>query len=462
MKKRKFAVAGLVLVFTVASGVPQADIGAAPPSAVGASATGDPVLAWNEITGHSMITAGISPVGDPMHESRIYAMVHIAVHDALNAIKRRSRPYALDLGPMPAASPDAAAAAAAHDVLVAVLRQLPAEVAPGIQKAVDEVDAAYDAALADVTAGNPKTQGVYIGQAAAAAILALRVTDGSDTEFFDHTPIVNPQPGDFRWVDDNDFQVLPGWAKVTPFVMTSPSQLRPPPPYDLRSKKYAIDFNELKELGDIDSKTRNADQTEIAFFWFENSPFKWNRIARTVSTSAGLGVWENARLFALLNVAEADGYIGNWESKQFYNRWRPSTAVHLADIDGNPLTTADKTWVPLWGSSGGTPEYDSGHTIEGAAAATVLADVLGTDNVSFTDCSTSFVVSRVTDFTPEDNCDGAHPITRDYTSFSQAAWENGNSRIYVGWHFRNAVESGFRHGTKLGSRAVNHFFRPTH
>ena len=167
-------------------------------------------------------------------------------------------------------------------------------------------------------------------------------------------------------------------------------------------------------------------------------------------------MWANARLFGLLNVALADGYIANWNTKRHYNRWRPETAIRLADTDGNPATIADPDWVPLWGSSGAGPEYDSGHTIEGAAAAVVLADVLGTDDVAFDVCSYSFVIE------PESNCDGATPVVRSYDSFSEAAVENGLSRIWVGWHFRNAVEMGYQHGERIAHRALHHAFQPVH
>jgi hypothetical protein len=459
--KKKHAIAGVVLLFTMATGLPQVADGAQPHKH--AHPRADAVLTWNEITTHAGITAGISPGGSPMHESRMYAMEQIAVHDALNAIQRRSRPYAFDPSErVPGASAEAAVAAAAHDVLVPVLEQLPADpFGPGIVPAVAEVDAAYTVALAAIPDGQPKEQGVTLGQLSAAAILARRATDNSNMLFFDKTPIKNPKPGDFRWVKGAPFWVVPNWADVTPFVMTSGSQLRPPQPYDLTSAAYARDFNELKGLGSIKSTTRTKKQTEIAFYWFENSPMKWNRIARTVSVKKGLDMWDNARLFALLDVAEADGYIGNWESKRFYDRWRPETAVRLADIDGNPLTVADKDWLPLWGSSGATPEYDSGHTIEGAAAAVVLADVFGSDRVSFKDCSYTFKEWAPTKLSAENNCDGKHPIFRRYHSFSQAAHENGVSRIYVGWHFRNAVENGYVHGTQLGNLAVNGFFQPT-
>jgi len=402
------------------------------------------------------VTSGISPLFDPLHESRLYAMVHIAVNDALNAIQRRDRPYALDIGTFPGASPEAAVATAAHDVLVPVLQELPDAFAAGIAPAVQEVDDAYTAALGAIPAGRAKTQGVEIGKAAAAVIVAARSDDGADTKFFDDTKPKSNAPGAFQFVDGAPFQVAPGWANLTPFVMTKPSQFRPPPPYALTSKKYAADFNELKEFGRLGPSARNAEQTEIAFFWFEASPMRWNRIARTVSEQVGLKLWDTARLFGLLNIALADGYVGNWDSKQFYNRWRPETAVRQADSDGNPDTIAESTWKPLWGSSGATPEYDSGHTIEGSAAAVVLADVFGTDAMNFSVCSYTFENS------PENNCGGTAEILRHYTSFSQASDENGVSRIYVGWHFRNAVEAGHKHGTQIGNRAVHHFFQPVH
>ena len=202
-----------------------------------------------------------------------------------NAIKRRSRPYAVDLGRVPSASPQAAVATAAHDVLVPALRQLPAPPAAGIPAAVAQVDSAYTAALAELPDGKRKRQGVSLGRAAAAAINAMRAGDGADTPFFDYTPITNPAPGDFQWVAGADFQVVTNWGDVTPFVMTSGDQLRPPPPHALTSVQYAADFNELKELGSLTSTTRTRTQTEIALFWYESSPMRWNRIARTVSAS---------------------------------------------------------------------------------------------------------------------------------------------------------------------------------
>jgi hypothetical protein len=434
--------------------VPTRAAPATPAVAVG----GDAVLTWNEITAEATVRSGIAPLFDPLHESRIYAMVHIAVHDALNGIQRRSRPYAIDLRRLPGASPEAAVATAAHDVLVAVLDELPPEFADGIQPAVDYVNGQYSGALAAIPKDAARRQGVALGRAAAAAVVASRVDDGADTPFFDKTAIA-PAPGHFQWVQGADFNVAPGWADVTPFVMARPAQFRPRPPVSLTSTKYADDFNELKSLGSIASTTRDANQTEAAIFWFEASPMRWNRIARTVSAGRGLDLWANARLFGLLNISLADGYIGNWESKRHYDRWRPETAVRRADTDGNPHTTADPGWTPLWGSSGATPEYDSGHTIEGAAAAVVLANVFGTDAVPFDVCSYSFMKPDGKPDT-EKNCGGPKAVVRHFLSFSHAADENGLSRIWIGWHFRNAVEAGHKHGAQIANRALSRYFRP--
>jgi hypothetical protein len=150
-------------------------------------------------------------------------------------------------------------------------------------------------------------------------------------------------------------------------------------------------------------------------------------------------------------MALADGYIGNWDAKYHYDAWRTETAIRHADIDDNANTEADPGWTPLWGSSGATPEHDSGHAIEGAAAATVLAHVLGTDDVTFAVCSYTL---------PSGGCGEGSPTLRTYTSFSQAALENGESRIWIGWHFRLAVEYGLEHGHKIGTRAVEHFLEP--
>jgi PAP2 superfamily len=454
MKKRARAVLSLsVCVAVVVPSLAAEQPGLAAP---GQQVPGhDAVTAWNSNAVQAAFAAGITPFFDPLHESRLYAMMHIAVHDALNAIERRSQPYALDVRVAPGASADAAVAAAARDVLLPELRNLPDIFTPDqITAAVEGVEADYAAALAAIPSGPPKDQGIAIGQAAAAAILAVRQGDGSDTEFLDFAYPQGDEPGEFRFVDGSPFAVAPEWDKVTPFVLRDGSQFRPPPPYDVTGRKYAADFNELKRLGGDGITTpsaRTVAETEIARFWFESSPLMWNQIARTVSASADLDLWENARLFGLLNMALADGYIGNWDAKHFYNRWRPETAVRLGDTDGNPRTDGDPMWTPLI-ATGATPEYDSGHSIEGGAAARVLSRFFGTDRLTFSVCSFTMPTGS--------SCTDPTPTFRTFTSFSQAAAENGHSRILVGWHFRNAVERGIAHGHKIGNRAVSLFMRP--
>ena len=222
----------------------------------------------------------------------------------------------------------------------------------------------------------------------------------------------------------------------------------------MKSAKYASDFNEIKLFGGDDVTTpsaRTPDQTEIGLFWIESSPLSWNRIARQVSESRGLSLWENARLFALLNLAMADGYVASWETKYHYNFWRPVTAIQLADTDGNPDTLADPNWTPLQ-LTYPMPDYDSGHAVQGGVAAQVLKDFFGTDTIAFTACSLTLPAGS--------RCGEGGAVLRVYSSFSQAADENGVSRILIGIHFRDGVEQGIRHGRRIGQFTVNRVLRP--
>jgi hypothetical protein len=417
------------------------------------TATADAVTDWNARAGKAALAACIAPADDPLHESRLYAMMHIAIHDALNAIDRRSRPYAYDARVASWTSADAAVAAAARDVLVTELGRLPfppACVTAGIASA----EADYVTALAAIQGGDPKTQGVALGKAAAAAIIARRAADGSDTPLMDFDFLQGVNPGEYRFTPDVDFVFAPGWADVTPFVLNHPSQFRPRPPYPVTGKHYAADYNEIKVIGGDNMttpSTRTPDQTEIGRFWIESSPLSWNRLTRSVSASQGLELWENARLFGLLNLALADGYIGSWEAKYHYSFWRPVTAIHTGDSDGNPDTVGDPSWTPLqWTYP--IPDYDSGHATEGGAAAEVLKQFFGTDEIAFSACSLTLPAGS--------RCTDAAPVFRSYTTFSEAADENALSRILIGIHFRHAVEAGTEHGRKIGTRAVNLFMRP--
>ncbi|MEJ7810035.1 MAG: vanadium-dependent haloperoxidase [Gemmatimonadaceae bacterium] len=413
------------------------------------------VLTWNATAGEAALAACIAPTDDPLHESHLYATMHVAVHDALNAIDRRSRPYALAARIRGPASPEAAVAAAAREVLVTLIGQIPAPFPRAcVEAGIASVQADYAAALGAIPDGAAKTEGLRIGRAAAAAILALRAGDGSDTPLLDFAYPQGTGPGEYRFTPGFSFVFGPGWADVTPFVLRKSSQFRPGPPYAVTSRRYAADFNEIKTLGGDGVTTpsaRTADETEIALFWVESAPLQWNRIARTVAVQRGLDLWESARLFGLLNMALADGYVASFDTKRHYNFWRPVTAVRLADSDGNPNTEADPTWTPLVPTPPVT-EYESAHAIEGSAAAQVLRRFFGTDRIRFTTCSLTLPAGS--------RCSDESPVLRSYRSFSQAGEENGLSRILVGFHFRKAVEEGIARGRKIGDYAVDRFLRP--
>ena len=407
---------GLILLLTPATASAKHMTATA---AVGA----DAVIAWNENAGEAATVACLAPLNDPLHESRIYAAMHVAIHDALNAIDRRSRPYVFDGGPNPGASPDAAVAAAARDVLVALIAQLPLELFTQscIDAGIGSVETDYDAALGALPDDQAKVQGIAVGQAAAAAILALRATDGAVGPFLNFACPQNTDPGEYQCTPGTPFIAFEVWANVTPFVLKDSSQFRPGPPYAVDRKKYTADYNEVKALGGDGITTpslRTADQTEIALFWYESSPLKWNRIARTISADRGLDLWENARLFGLLNIALADGYIAMANSKNHYNYWRPVTAIQNGDTDGNPNTTGDPAWTPLRPTPP-NQDYASGHSIEGGAAAEVLKQFFGTDAVSFQDCGVTLPAGST--------CADASPVMRSYSSFSEAAAENAYS-----------------------------------
>jgi hypothetical protein len=426
-------------------------------TASGPGAGPNAVTAWNANAGEASVAACFIGGYGPQ-EARMYAMMHVAIHDALNAIDLRSRPYAASLRAAPGASPDAAIATASRDVLVPVLGSfsffLPANC---ISAGVASVEADYSAALAAIPNGTAKTRGVALGHAAAAAILALRSEDGFDTPTVDPNYQEGMAPGEYRYTPGFPFAFAPHLGEdLTPFVLKDGSQFRPGPPYSLTSRKYAADVNEVQRLGGDGVTTpsaRTADQTQIARFWLESSPLLWNRLTRSVATAENLDLWESARLYGLLNIALSDGYVGTFETKYHYRFWRPVTAIRLAAIDGNPATTADLTWTPLEPTPP-IPDYDSGHAVEGGAAAQVLKRFFGTDKMTFSVCSFTLPAGQT--------CSDASPILRHFTSFSQASDENAVSRIYVGFHFRDAVATGQKHGEKIANRVVNRALRPVH
>ncbi len=456
------ALTGLALpsagVMPTASGSPAGTASSSGvPLASTASADANAVITWNENATEASIAA-CSLGGAGPAEARMYAMAHIAIHDALNGIDRRSRPYAADLHAPSWTSPDAAVASAARNVLVSTFASYSFLAPPDcINAGIASVEADYTAALAAIPSGPAKARGIALGRDAAAAILALRADDGIDSPFIDPNFQEGTEPGEYRYTPGFPFAAVPHLGEdLKPFVLARNTQFRPRGPLPLRSARYAADVNEIQRLGGDDITTpsaRSAVQTEIALFWVQSSPEMWNRIARSAAASKGLDPWQSARLLALLNMGLTDGYIGSLETKYHYLFWRPVTAIQLADTDGNPRTTTDPTWTPLLPTPP-IPDYDSGHAVEGGVGAQVLKRFFHTDKVSFSVCSYSLSAGEA--------CADSSPTVREFTSFSQAARENAVSRIYVGFHFRDAVVVGTHHGKKIANWTVNHTMRPVH
>ena len=428
-------------------------------------ALADAVTDWNTHAGAVAQAACISPAPDPFHESRLYAMVHVAIHDTVNAIQRRSAPYAYDAVAPAGTSLEAAVATAAHAVLASEVPRLPALFAGCTSTALQVAGGLYAAALAAIPDAQAKSDGIALGTAAAAAIIALRANDGSDAPFVDFAYPQGTRPGEWRFTGGIPFAAAPTWDRVTPFGLARADRYMPNPPYPVQCdvhdahaatgscRLYARDLEDVKNYGGAGVNLRSADETQVAMFWVESSPLGWNRIARTVSPQFGFDAWQNARLFALLNMGLADGYIASAATKYHYRYWRPETAVQLADDDGNPYTTGQADWMPLAAPTPPVPDYESAHSVAGAVSAEVFRRVFGVDQVDFEACSVTLPNAAET-------CGGAQEVRRRFSSFSQAAAENGRSRVLCGYHFQNAVTKGLEHGRKIGAEIVKNHLQP--
>lgn len=382
-------------------------------------------------------------------------MTFLAVHDTLNTIDRRYRPYAAGRTVARGASVDAAVAAAARTVLVSSVKDLPDMFADCRAAGLQVAEDAYVAALEAIPEGPAEDAGVATGAAAAERVIAKRTDDGADTPMVVEDYQQGTEPGEWRFTPDRPFAFAPGWADVQPFALKGKAGLRAAPPYPLRSRAYARDFAEVKALGGDGVSTpsaRTADQTEAVRFWIESSPLQWNRIARSVAVGRELDNWESARLFALLNTALADGYIASWAVKYGDPFWRPVTAIREAATDGNRATVPDPTWTPL-DTTPPIPDHDSAHAVQGAAAATVMARFFGTDRLAFSSCSLTLPEGQ--------QCDDPTPKERDYERFSQAAQETADSRVWVGYHFRHASEVGLQHGRQVANLVMSGLLRGT-
>jgi membrane-associated phospholipid phosphatase len=389
----------------------------------------DVVLEWNQRAVAAVGQARMNPVAG----SRAMAITQAAVYDAVVAIERSFEPYHAHVAASSGASPEAAAAQAAHDTLVFLF---PAQ--------ADTFDSALAADLTDIPRGQSR-QGVAVGQEAARQILAWRSTDGS-TATVPYTP--GTDPGDWQPTPPANLPALaPHWANVTPWTMSAGSQFRPATPPALDSADYAAALNEVKDLGRAESTTRTAEQTDIAKFWNDGlgTAFAygyWNKIAQQVAVDEKLSLVKDARLFALLNIATADALISCWDAKYEYNLWRPVTAIRAADTDDNSATEPDTTWSPLLVTPN-FPSYTSAHSTVSGAAAGVLTGLFGPDH--------DFSVGSET---------GLPGATRSFTSFDAAAQEAGRSRVYGGIHFFFDSTTGLAAGSQLADHVLDNFLKP--
>jgi len=387
-------------------------------------------------------------VATPPDNTRTLAMASVAMFDAVNSIDRNYSAYSGYYGVSGPTSAEAAAAQAAHDVLVSIFS--------GNTAQVNTFNNLLSSQLSVITDTTQRANGVSLGQSVASSILSMRSGDGS-TAASTYTAqsagtagAWQVPPGSGAWGSGTGQFVKSEWGYVQPFTMTSGSEFRPVAPPDIHSAAYVNAVAEVKSLGSATSSTRTADQTLIAKFWVDgpgtaSPPGHWNQIAADISAANNLSLEQNARLFALLNLAEADTAIATWEAKRFYDMWRPVQAIQQADLVAETASLKDAAWTPLIPTPS-FPAYTSGHSGFSEAGATILAQFFGTDNVTFTTGTTSLLLPSGT--------------TRTFDSFSQAADEAGMSRIYGGIHFSFDNLAGQQLGEDVATNVFSNYLTP--
>ena len=414
------------------------------------------VLRWNQAAVDVVLQtqqAVPNPPIPPFIESRYYAMVNIAMHDALNNIVPKYKTDALQNARDKDANPDAAVAKAAHDVIAFFFGKLnpPAFVTP--QPVQEYITNLLAQSLNTIPDGAAKTNGITLGEASAQAIIQKRSNDGIANVMFAITE--GTQAGQYRFYFPftvppfpipsppfTGFYDSPGWGDVTTFGLQNSTQFSVPAPYAINSANYAADYNEIKRLGCATCtgvNGRTPEQEDIAKFWVESSPQGWNKIARAIIAQKNMDAWQVARLLALLQMTEADAYIASLKAKMIHFFWRPVSAIHLGDTDGNPNTVGDANWEVLVFPTPPVADHPSAHATAGGAASELIKQFFDKDDFSFSIESTSLPNHA-----------------RSFNSLSQAARENSLSRIYVGYHFRKACDDGEALGRSIGRYIATH------
>ena len=397
--------------------------------------TADAVLDWNLIAVQTLVAAA-PPRPGPVGFLDL-AIVQAAVYDAVQAIDGRFEPYYARV-PGASGSPEVAAAKAAHDVLVNIF--------PGQAAALDT--AYHDYLAAHVLAEDDPA--VAVGQVTAASILALRADDGRVPSPLPPPFIGGTAPGE--WRPTPSFQAgpppslapmaTPWLGAVPPFTLNSGDQYRPKPPPPLDSKRYARDYNEVKALGSLVGSARTPEQTALASFYPGITFIVFQRTLRDIANAHLDNIGDRARLLALANLAMADAVITAWDSKRYFNFWRPLTAIQEGNNDGNPATVGDPAWQPFLNTPN-YPDYTSGFNNVVGAMTRTLALFFGTDHMTFNVTTTNPVPDP----------------TRTYHRFSDMAVDAVNVRIYHGIHFRFADTEARKQGRLVAEWAFRHFLR---
>jgi hypothetical protein len=395
--------------------------------AAAASARANVITDWDEkaIAATIPLTT-VAAASTPYAAYRMMGMVHAAMFDAVNSIDRGYRPYLVQLPADPATSKEAAAAAAA----AAVLATMDAKTAA-------EMKVALESYLASIPDGPAKSEGVKLGEAVAAKVVAARTGDGSEGPD-DYRP--RTQPGVYV---PTPTMRGPMWPRVKPFTLTSASQFRPGPPVGLKSKEWATDFNEIRVYGAQKSAQRTEQQTETARFWLVAGPIAYHPFLRQLAIAKQLSVVESARFMALGAFALNDAMIAVLEAKYHYNFWRPVTAIRNADNDGNAATDREASWVPI-AETPLHPEYPCAHcTVSGSVAGVVKA-AYGTDDIP--------EIAITSPSLPG--------VTHRWTNMTAFTDEVANARIWAGFHYRFSTRVGTKLGRQVGEYVVKTVLQP--
>ncbi len=386
----------------------------------------NPVSLWNEIAGNT-ISMPAAERGTAEERQPIFvidiATVNLAIYDALMAIDGKFRPYAVSpTTKAPGASADAAVGAAAYGVLKGLF---PAR--------ASAYQAAYDRQLAAIAEGEAKAGGIAIGREVAQGILALRSNDGRDVQLPDYVP--GTAPGKFRGIHP----ISRSMVRIRPFALASAAQFRPSGPPALDSREYAADFNETKSFGGAENSSRSAAQTELARFHTEPPSTFWRRNLQPFASSQRQAA-DNARLMAMLTVAQADASIACFDAKYHFEFWRPVSAITLADSAPNPATAADPAWKPVVPTPN-HPEYPAAHSCFTGTLSEVLKRVFHTSQIRFTVDST---VTR---------------SSRSYASIDEFEQDVQRARIYGGMHFRTSTVHGAELGRNVARWVADNYFQ---